>query len=482
MNKTIFESHINVPYSQPAIGRFDFNFLKDKIIDNDLCTRCGACQGVCPEGIISFEDRDGHCLPTSSIKNFDVCSDCPGWCYLGCSGGEVHFPTLSNSIFGKEPENKFVGNYNEIFVGFSKDAEIRRRAASGGLISTVASYLLDNKLVDGVISLAESSEEPWRFEPYVARTKEDVLRGAQSKYTISPVNQILSVIEKEPSDHEFAFVGIPCQVHSIRKLQLLNHKAAQKIKLFLGSFCGNILHFDSIKTLLEKHNAPDYKEISSLQFRSGEWPGHLNIKFRNGKVISLPKFYANYLIPMHMMQRCLVCTDLSNEFADISFGDAWAPEYEERGLGFSLAISRTEQGDDLLELLKKDGIIELNSTTEEEMMSMHSHAYDLKKQGAFIRMAHKEKNGEKYPKYGYKISSKFSRKRIFFEKFSSLIYFLFKTRIFRKVIMLLPDSFIGEFFVGVRKSWKKQSRESVSGQDSIYFEYNKPRLNINGKK
>ena len=109
-----------------------------------------------------------------------------------------------------------------------------------------------------------------------------------------------------------------------------------------------------------------------------------------GKLISLPKFYANYLIPMHMMQRCLVCSDLSNEFADISFGDAWAPKYEERGLGFSLAISRTKEGDELLTKLKEQDVISLKQTSESEMMQMHSHAYDLKARSIYSNFEKKQ--------------------------------------------------------------------------------------------
>ena len=330
--------------------------------------------------------------------------------------------------------------------------------------------------------MGPSKDKPWRFEPYIARNSNDVFRGAQSKYTISPVNQILSLKDNEPQNSKFAMVGIPCQIHSIRKLQIIKHKAASQIKLFLGSFCGNILHFDSIKTLLEKNGIDDYTKITDLQFRSGEWPGNLNIRLEDGKLISLPKFYANYLIPMHMMQRCLVCSDLSNEFADISFGDAWAPKYEERGLGFSLAISRTKEGDELLTKLKEQDVISLKQTSESEMMQMHSHAYDLKKQGAFIRISEKARNMVPYPKYGYTISSKFTKKRLFFEKFSLLIYFLFTFRVVRKLMLILPDSFIGQIFVGVRKILEKQSKESVSDKSIVNFSYNKPRNFNNNRK
>ena len=69
-----------------------------------------------------------------------------------------------------------------------------------------------------------------------------------------------------------------------------------------------------------------------------------------------------------------------------------------------------------------------------------------------------------------------------FEKFSSLIYFLFTFRVVRKLMLILPDSFIGQIFVGVRKSWKKQSKESVSDKSIVNFSYNKPRNFNNNRK
>ena len=45
---------------------------------------------------------------------------------------------------------------------------------------------------------------------------------------------------------------------------------------------------------------------------------------------------------------CNVCSDHLAELADISFGDAWLPEFEVDKLGTSIAISRTKLGEEFL--------------------------------------------------------------------------------------------------------------------------------------
>ncbi len=70
----------------------------------------------------------------------------------------------------------------------------------------------------------------------------------------------------------------------------------------------------------------------------------MRVEMQNGRVIELKKFHANYLIPFHIVRNSLYCTDFTNEFTDLSGGDAWAPVYEERGKGFSIVMARIPKG------------------------------------------------------------------------------------------------------------------------------------------
>ena len=117
-----------------------------------------------------------------------------------------------------------LGNYENLYVGHATDATVRSRGASGGIISAVLHHLLDEGKIDGALVLGMDEESPWQARVQIARSSAQIRAAAQSKYSLSPVNVALRELEHE--DGDFAYVGLPCQVHSLRKLQAIGHPAA----------------------------------------------------------------------------------------------------------------------------------------------------------------------------------------------------------------------------------------------------------------
>jgi Coenzyme F420-reducing hydrogenase, beta subunit len=182
----------------------------------------------------------------------------------------------------------------------------------------------------------------------------------------------------------------------------------------------------------------------------------MRIEMKNGRIMELPKFHANYLIPFHILKNSLLCTDLTNEFTDISGGDAWAPVYEERGKGFSLVIARSKQGQNLLEEMANQHIITLWPIAEEEAIKMHSHGYDLKKRGTFIRMQFRSVLGLKNPDYGYKISG-FSLGRYLMEILIDFLFLLLGTKPARYIADHIPQKNDGLYFRKCQKILEKSN-------------------------
>ena len=329
---------------------------------SELCNRCGSCVGL-SDGKIVFENKEEKYLPKLVSEIDDKTAD---RLWAACSGKEFNFPEYNHFFYNGAPHfHEYIGSYHNIFIGYSKNEQVRRNAASGGIISSVLIYLLEKKKIDGVVTLRMSHETPWLSEPFIATSKEEILEAAQSKYTISSVNEILPEIEKFKG--KLAYVGIPPQVQSIRKLQKINDPSVKNIEYIFGPFYGNTLYFSSVKSFLKSYGEKDFRQIQKLYFRYGEWPGNMRIELKSGKVIELKKFHANYLIPFHVLQNSLYCTDFTNEFTDISGGDAWAPVYEERGKGFSMVISRTSKGQEILDEMQKAGLLDLTQISEEEL-------------------------------------------------------------------------------------------------------------------
>ena len=420
-----------------------------KIVSDGLCTRCGTCVGISSH-TIKFTDKDGMYLPGIPDGLDETVAERS---LNGCSASDVDFDKLNKNLFGPQAtRHLFLGHFEQICIGYHTNPSIRKQSASGGVITGILIWLLETGQIDGAVVTLPDEKTPWRFVSKIVTDSSQILKAAQSKYVITSVNECLNEIEL--FDGKLAYVGLPCQVHSIRKLKLINDKSVGNIKYIIGPYCGNTLHFSSIISLLKSYGESDYKKIKSLSFREGEWPGNTVIELDNSNKISLPKFHANYLIPFHIMKRCLLCTDLSNEFADISVGDAWAPVYEERGKGFSIVIARSAAGENILNEMQKSGLINLNIINKEKAITMHSHGIDLKIRGAFIRLGFLRKIGKPTPDYNYTLSG-FTFSRYLLEICIDLLFFLLSTKFSRLVVEKINPKFIGFVFQKMRTLWKK---------------------------
>ncbi|MFC1630197.1 Coenzyme F420 hydrogenase/dehydrogenase, beta subunit C-terminal domain, partial [Patescibacteria group bacterium] len=138
----------------------------------------------------------------------------------------------------------------------------------------------------------------------------------------------------------------------------------------------------AIDFFLKKFNIKK-EEVESIDYRGDGWPGYMKIFRKNGQVMkySFPSYWtiagSNFFYP----KRCLACSDCSSEFADISFGDAWLPEFKKDTIGRSLIISRTEKGDAILKQAQEQGVIELEQIPLKKALFPLMGALYLKKKG-----------------------------------------------------------------------------------------------------
>jgi coenzyme F420 hydrogenase subunit beta len=434
-----------------------------------LCTRCGACVGL-GSGSVVFEDREGRYLP----RVLGELSEAEARRILsGCSAQDVPVPELNDTAFGADARrDPYLGHARLLAIGHAVDGDVRARGSSGGILTSILLWLLEKGEIQGAVVTGMDPTEPWRPRTSIATSAREIVDAAQSKYVITSVNEVLP--EMERFDGALAYVGLPCQVHSLRKLQRAGDPSVRRVRFVLGPYCGNTLHFSSIRSLLASHGVRDHRRIESLRFRDGEWPGRLRVRLRGGEsrgidadtganteaegmTIEMPKFHANYLIPFHIMKRCLVCPDLSNELADVSGGDAWSPEYEERGKGYSIVVGRSEKGVECLGRMEEEGRIRLLAIEADEAVRMHTHGFDLKKRGAFIRMAMRRRMGRRVPEYGYRLGG-FPTSRYALELVISSLFGLLGTAPARWCLERVSPRLLGRIFARLRTLWKKGTR------------------------
>lgn len=353
-----------------------------KVYESGLCTGCGTCMSICPKSAVEIikDDYEGTYIPQVKTETCDQC----GLCLRVCPGYSVDFRELNLKMFGKQPENILIGNYIACYIGHATDYEMRYNSASGGLLTALLIFALEEGIIDGALVTRMSQHKPLEPEVFIARSKEEIISASGSKYCPVPVNIGLKKILNEKG--KFAIVGLPCHMHGVRKLEMINKKLQDKIALHLGLFCSNSVTFLGTEYFLQKWHVKK-EEVKKLDYRGKGWPGKIVVLFQDGKEKIIPRgtteksFLRRILFSSSfhfdfMPQRCLLCCDHTCELSDISFGDPWLPELlKEEKIGKSLIISRSKNGEELLEKALTRGKIELVKISGNKLLQAQNWSF-----------------------------------------------------------------------------------------------------------
>jgi coenzyme F420 hydrogenase subunit beta len=331
-----------------------------------LCTGCGTCVAMCPVDavVMGIDRKKGIYLPRLDHKK---CTGC-GICIEVCPGHAVDFDGLNREIFGKVPEDALLGNYTGCYTGHAVDENIRYHSASGGIVSALLVFALEQGLINGALVTRMNRERPLEPQPFIARTREEILEAARSKYCPVPANVALKEILRAPEGERFAVVGLPCHVHGLRKAELVNKKLKERITLSLGLFCGRTSTFTGLSFILKKLKIKEH-DVASLNFRGEGWPGGYSIVLQNGSRRFTPHGNAWLMWGIFFNpQRCKQCADGCADIADISCGDAWLPEFSHNESGESIIMRRSEVGKALLEKALEMGALEIKPCIRDDVV------------------------------------------------------------------------------------------------------------------
>jgi len=198
-------------------------------IENGLCTGCGLCVSLCPNNALKMDLNEKKGIYVPNLSN-DICNQC-GICYKICPGISVDYQTLNFELFGNENVNILIGNYINCYIGHINDYNIRYNSTSGGIVTQLLIFALEEGIIDGAIVTKMKSDNPLEPEPFIARTKEDIIEASKSKYCPVPVNVVIRKILNSHDNEKFAIVGLPCHINGIRKAEQINKKLRKKICL-----------------------------------------------------------------------------------------------------------------------------------------------------------------------------------------------------------------------------------------------------------
>ena len=175
---------------------------------------------------------------------------------------------MSERLFGADlPVTPEFGRYRSAIAAQSTDSQVLQRASSGGVMTTIAIWLLEQGVIAGatVARLSNNRSGP-RTVSYIARNRKELLHAQGSKYCPTITNALIR--ECREAGGAYLFIGTPCQVGSLR-LAIDRDPALEKIFPFtMANFCGGYRDFRYLDGVIRNYGSRP-EDNRFFRFRGG---------------------------------------------------------------------------------------------------------------------------------------------------------------------------------------------------------------------
>jgi coenzyme F420 hydrogenase subunit beta len=277
-----------------------------------------------------------------------LCTDCgvsrsstPNACGTACQFIKPDYPAMERQVHGRtrdvaRPDEAFFGPYQAMYRAALK-APIPG-AQWTGITTRIAEKLLDAGAVDAVLTMAPDADDKWKPVPVIVTKAEGMaqVRGMRMGYA-----PLLALLEpaRAAGHKRIAIIGIPCQVHALRKLEA--SLGFERI-FVIGTPCSDnttTANFHEFLKLL----SDDPDSITYLEFRADY---HVELRFTDGRVKAIPFLMLplSDLRPDFFPLTCRTCVDYTNTLADLTVGYMG-------GTGEQWLVVRNDRGAELVALL-----------------------------------------------------------------------------------------------------------------------------------
>lgn len=331
--------------------RLSFRTLKRNVVETGICAACYGCVSFCTANelnVLAIEkDQPAYCDEENCLED--------GICYLICP----RTPDLDKAVEAKFEFREPIGSYLAIRSFRTTSRAIADVCCDGGFVTSLLKFLLDSRRIDGAVMSRKQSL--WNNEPMIAVSFDDLLSCAGSSLAqsrsvkdlgdLTTYAPIFSALKR--SDlldlTKLAAVGTPCQIQTIRRMQLLRIVPSHLVRFTIGLFCFEnfLMHDDGRKFLTNKLGA-DLDQIEKINLKD-----RFIARLKNGKTVRVA---LDDLGPI-VRPACLACTDFSNYAADISVGGLGSVD------GYTTVVIRNQKAQRLINDAVNQGY--LKETTQE---------------------------------------------------------------------------------------------------------------------
>ena len=260
-----------------------FNLVQE-VQKPGLCHHCGGCVTFCTAinyGALEMGE-DGK----PRYKDIEKCIEC-GLCYSICPEISELDEETKRQVAWSAPMGRILGTT----VSRARHPEVRARATDGGVVTALLLHLFDLGRIDGAI--VSRPVGPFQRQPWLATSREEILEAAGFHFDTSHGPSLFSeaystfspsIVELEDVARQrlnrVAFVGTPCQINSLRRMEVLGIVPSGTIKFHLGLFCTGNFHFGPEQRLkLEQIGSFQWDQVRKVNVKEDlydppeGWPG-----------------------------------------------------------------------------------------------------------------------------------------------------------------------------------------------------------------
>ncbi len=292
-------------------------------------------------------------LPPAAPRG--LCTDCGvsrmanhKACATACQFIQPDYPALEAQVHGRardpvKPDELYFGPHLRMLR--ARMANPAAGAQWTGIVTGIAARLLETGAVQAVLTIAPDPTDSWKPMPVIVTEASALaqVRGMRMGYA-----PLLALLEpaRARGFTRIAIIGIPCQVHALRRLEAeLRFEALYVI----GTPCSDNTtteNFHLFLNLLDERP----ETITYLEFRADY---HVELRFRDGRVREIPflQLPISKLPADFFPLTCRTCVDYTNAASDITVGYMG-------GGGQQWLLVRNARGQEMLDLLGESVITE----------------------------------------------------------------------------------------------------------------------------
>jgi len=343
-----------------------------RILDNKLYVGSGV-EELLDKNIKTRLDEFGQYVPDySKASRKDIAE------IVLNSNASPSISELAQKFFAKIKNIKFdknLGYYLNLYCGSVRVGDFREKGSSGGGVSWLASKLLDLGEIDGFIHVKKSKTKGVLFEYAISRSQEEIQEGAKSKYYPVELSKVLAEVKKTAGN--YAVVGIPEIIAELRLLAEKDEVIKKRIKFYFGLVCGHQKTTKYAEAIAWEYGIKP-GDLTDIDFRVKNKTGRaIDYKMKicgkvNGEekeylVNNREPFISNWAHGFFKAKFSDFTDDSFNELADVTFGDAWLPEYDNDPQGNNILIVRNEKLAEIISQAVESKELKFNQASVEKI-------------------------------------------------------------------------------------------------------------------